>query len=260
MKKRCLGFIPDGFLCRYIHWFLHFYRDPFIPAGGLSRRGVVDAFAVFGLSLLASSVWFVLLLKLFIAGAIPVTEVIHPFYAVLLMLQSALVYGVVFAFSLQAVGSSMSVRFFLQVVLQSLRLYAMIMPLLVTLFFVLLTLILNDLMRVSTPLWIFWLSLLCVVWMLWLQYVIIVMPAAHSLRRQYTRRRSTVMSLAAFVVAMAAIQFATVSYNERLFDQKRFLHAAVNAFYQEGRMETSRRDALHDEIDGTGLYRIPLAK
>ena len=184
-------------------------------------------------------------------------DVVDPFYGVLFMLQSALVYGVIFGFCLHALTSVVNMRFFIQIILQALRLYAMMMPLLVMLFFITLAMMLNDFLHAPNPVWLIWLTALSLLWILWLQYAIIIAPVAKYLSSIFSRRKSIALALGAFALAMVTLQFASVPYEEKLFDKKRFLAAAVNALYADGRIDAAQNDELKEKIAKSLLFRLP---
>ena len=143
------------------------------------------------------------------------------------MVYSAMIYGIIFGLCLHALTSSVMMKLYVKIILQALRLYTIMMPVLTTLFFISLYVKANTLLGYETSPLLNGLSLVLVLWTLWLQYIVMIKPVVRYLRVFYSRGKSIAVTVVAFAIAIVLWQFASFPYEDRLFDKKRFVDTVV---------------------------------
>ena len=253
MKKRCFKFIANERLCKYLRWGYHFYMNPFISRRWVTKKEVLDTFVLFFISLLFSLLLFSLLKALFAHWNVGLIWIFNPILAAVMMLQSALIYGMIFGLCVMGLSPGLGMKFYIQIILQSVRLYAMLMPVFAMLFFFSLVLSVDEFLGHGPSVWITGLNLAALVWIIWIQYDVIIRPVVRYLSPITGLLKGVAVTTVAFFMASVLWQFASISYRDSVYDEQRFLKYVVISLYKEGKIDAREQEELRAKIVEDGL-------
>ena len=253
MKKRCLKFIANERLCKYLRWSYHFYINPFMSRRWVTKKEVFDTFVLFFLSLFFSLLLFSLFKALFASWSVGIIWIFNPILAAVMMLHSALIYGMIFGLCVIGLNPGLGMKFFIQIILQSLRLYAMLMPVFAVLFFFSLVISVDELLGHGPSVWIAGFNMAALVWIIWIQYDVIIRPVVRYLSPAIGLLKSVAVTTVAFFMASVLWQFASISYRDSVFEEQRFLKYVLISLHKEGKIDAHRQEELRAKIVEDGL-------